>query len=64
MLSVAVSEELRGEEMKDKNIPTLLMILMWLMILGAIAFGIVALVKYGNKPITEVPMWALWMFRK
>ena len=29
-----------------------------------VGWSIYAFVKYGNKPITEIPSWALWfMFR-
>lgn len=32
--------------------------------LAAIGFGIYALIAYGDKPITEVPMWAIWLMQK
>lgn len=29
-----------------------------------IGFTIAAWVQYGNKPIDEIPMWALWLMWK
>ena len=53
--------------MSEKLKLTLIIIgLFLLMCLGIICVGwsIYAFVKYGNKPITEIPAWALWfMFR-
>ncbi len=34
-------------------------ILLVLIVLSCIATSVVAYVKYGNKPITEIPAWAL-----
>ena len=39
------------------------LVLMWLLIIAAIALGVYVLVAYGNKPITEIPSWAVWFFR-
>lgn len=36
-----------------------------LLVIGSFATGITACVMYGDKPITEIPAWALWfMFWK
>ena len=40
----------------------LVLVLMWIIIIAVIAFGVYALVAYGDKPITEVPSWVAWMF--
>lgn len=29
-----------------------------------IAFGVHVCIEYGNKPITEVPAWVMWMMGK
>ena len=42
-----------------------LYVIVWLIVLGTIATSITACVMYGDKPITEIPAWALlFMFRK
>lgn len=40
--------------MKNKFVVTLLLLI--------IAFGVFVLVKYGGKPITEIPSWAVPFF--
>ena len=32
-------------------------------IVAAILFSIVVLVKYGNKPLDEVPLWVVWLLK-
>ena len=32
-------------------------------VVGSIALTIYCYVVYGNKPLTEVPVWALWFMR-
>lgn len=34
------------------------------LLLTLIGFTIAAWVQYGNKPIDEIPMWALWLMWK
>ena len=57
--------------MKESFWSYVLLILMWVFIIALIAFVginifwlIYAFVKYGGKPISEIPSWALfYMFR-
>lgn len=52
--------------MKDKVIDILLRVVMKLLILlmvGVAALYIWALIKYGGKPISEVPTWVWWLLR-
>ena len=37
-------------------------VLIWLLIIAIISFGVFVLVKYGGKPITEIPSWAVPFF--
>ena len=37
-------------------------ILLWTIVIAIICLGIYALVKYGSKPISEIPTWVVWMF--
>lgn len=43
-----------------------LIILAIAVLLGLTAFGffIYALIAYGDKPITEVPFWAIWLLQR
>lgn len=42
-----------------------LYVIIWLIVLSSIATSITACVMYGDKPITEIPAWALlFMFGK
>lgn len=34
------------------------------LLVGVITITIVAFVMYGDKPITEVPMWAMYFLRR
>lgn len=37
----------------------------WLLLIGFIAMEVIAYVIYGDKPVTEIPAWALlFMFGK
>ena len=48
--------------MKKKNSigQWILIILMWVLVFAVgFVYGII-LIKYGNKPISEVPVWVLW----
>ena len=42
------------------DIPSLIVTML---MIGLIVLLIYALIVYGNKPITEVPTWALWILR-
>lgn len=35
-----------------------------LIALATVAFDIWIVVTYGNKPVSEIPSWALWLFTK
>ena len=49
---------------KDNFIVWISIILMWVLIFAvAIGYGII-LAEYGDKPITEVPVWVLWLLRR
>ena len=52
--------------MKKIKENVVLIILAIAVLLGLAAFGffIYALIAYGDKPITEVPMWALWLLQR
>ena len=52
----------RGAKMK--NIEYLLLGILTLLIMAFLGFEVVLLIIYGNKPITEVPMWVLWFLGK
>ena len=39
-------------------------IIILIIILAAVAFGVTMCVRYGNKPITELPAWAVRFFIK
>lgn len=42
----------------------IMMIALLIVLIGTgLFFSIYALVLYGDKPITEIPMWALWFLR-
>ena len=44
-----------------ESIVALMFLALFIVLVGtALFFSIYALVVYGNKPITEVPVWALW----
>lgn len=43
----------------ENKLPYLVIAAVLLIVIGAIALWITALVMYGGKPITEVPAWAL-----
>ena len=45
--------------MKNRNWETIFLVVILVITVGAIAASITALVMYGNKPITEIPAWAL-----
>lgn len=49
---------------KENLIPILLFTLAIIIVLVIIGFTITAWVMYGNKPITEIPAWALWLMWK
>ncbi len=50
--------------MKKHNlIPILLGLFSIIIIVIFISLWIIAIVQYGGKPITEIPMWA-WLFLK
>lgn len=42
----------------------LIKIIVLIIILAAVVFGVTMYVKYGNKPITELPAWAVRFFIK
>lgn len=40
------------------------LVLLWILIIGFIAFEITLLCMYGDKPVDEIPTWVLWfLFR-
>ena len=43
----------------DKNCAVVLLVVISIIVVGAIATSITACAMYGNKPITEIPAWAL-----
>lgn len=50
---------------KNKDNATIILAIAVILGLAALfGFGIYALIAYGDKPITEVPMWALWLFQR
>lgn len=51
------------KKIKDNAVLIILAIAV-LLGLAAFGFGIYALIAYGDKPITEIPMWALWLFQR
>lgn len=36
-------------------------IALWVFIILVAAFWIYAIITYGGKPITEIPIWAVWL---
>lgn len=42
-------------------ISALIRLIAIMLIIGLIVLWIYVLAVYGNKPITEVPTWALWL---
>ena len=54
----------RGMVMRNvdvESIVALMFLALFIVLVGTVLFfSIYALVVYGNKPITEVPVWALW----
>lgn len=39
-----------------------LLVLLWVLVIAIISFGVFVLAKYGGKPITEIPSWAVPFF--
>lgn len=39
-----------------------ILVLMWVAIIGVLAFGVFVFVKYGNMPISELPAWVVPFF--
>ena len=52
----------------DHGAVGIFVILFWIVfaiiVVAYIVLGIIALVKYGGQPITEVPWWVVWLFRR
>ncbi len=49
---------------KIKNkAPLIILAIGVIFVLAALGFTIYALIEYSNKPITEVPFWAIWLMR-
>ena len=42
----------------------LMITLILIICIAAIAFGAYVMIEYGNKPVTEVPVWVLWFLGK
>lgn len=45
----------------DSIIGWIFIILMILVVIGLIALNIYGLIKYGDKPINEIPWWLWWL---
>ena len=41
----------------------LILLLFILICVGAIVLSIYAFITYGNKPITEIPSWVIWLIK-
>ena len=39
----------------------LVLLILVIVVIVVIVFTVIAWVQYGNKPIEEIPMWALWL---
>ena len=48
---------------KDSIGQWILIILMWVLIIAVVVGYGMILAEYGDKPITEVPVWVLWLLR-
>ena len=46
------------------NLLAKLILLLFILIgIGAIVLSIYAFITYGNKPITEIPSWVIWLIK-
>lgn len=56
-----LSDNAREEKMRKRkgNLQVIPYLLILAIIIGLCALSFTACIKYGNKPITEIPAWAL-----
>ena len=47
--------------MKDKIYSGLFLFVTWGLPIALIVFYIILLCIYGNKPVTEMPIWVWWL---
>lgn len=48
--------------MNNKGL-TVMEIITSLFIIGLVGITLYALIKYGNKPVSEMPIWLYWLLR-
>lgn len=42
---------------------TLVELIIAIFMLGLIAIGLYGLIAYGNKPVSEMPIWLYWLLK-
>lgn len=47
---------------RDELLAKVVYVLIIAFILGVMGLGVYVLIKYGGKPINEIPAWAVWFF--
>lgn len=48
--------------MNNKGL-TLVELIIAIILVGIIAITLYGLIKYGNKPVSEMPIWLCWLLR-
>lgn len=63
ILSTSTRQKVRDSFMKNNNGLTLVELLITVFMFGIIALIAYGLIVYGNKPVSEMPIWLYWLLR-